>query len=337
VEADPGNEALRAELGDLLAALKDVKGADQEYRSAIDEAGKPEQVALGYIKLGNLYMKEGKGEEAVRVLEEGYKKSGRSGAVLAALIQAYINQKRADQALKTCESWIAKNPKEAFGYDLLGGIRVAQNAYPEAETAFAKATDLRPAWPEPRNNLAKIYLVQGKREEAVKTLEEGLQQNPQNGEAYLILGQLYSEADRHKEAKAVYSRALKAYPNLWPAANNLAFLMCEYPDSPKDLEKALELATKAHELKPDDPAVIDTLGWVYYKLGDSERSLAFLKDLPEKVPNNPTYNYHLGMVLYKSGRQDEAKKSLTQAVESKESFLGREEAERTLAKLRAQG
>jgi tetratricopeptide (TPR) repeat protein len=141
------------------------------------------------------------------------------------------------------------------------------------------------------------------------------------------------EADQFKEAKAVYARALNSHPDLWPAANDLAFLKCEYPDSPEDLDSALELAKKAHEMQPNQPAVIDTLGWVYYKLGDTERSLALLEESTGKAPDSPIFNYHLGMALIRSGEKEKAVERLKRALNSGQAFIGKEDAIKTVQQL----
>jgi len=109
--------------------------------------------------------------------------------------------------------------------------------------------------------------------------------------------------------------------------------LSEDPDSKKDLDRALELAKKAQTLKRDEPAVQDTLGWIYYQMGDINQAVGYLEKAVDKKPDVAIFNYHLGMVLFKNGRQEEAKEKLAKAVESSERFYGREEAEKVLKEL----
>ncbi len=131
----------------------------------------------------------------------------------------------------------------------------------------------------------------------------------------------------------VYEKALEKQPNLWIAANDLAYLLSEYGTSKTDLEKALQLAGQAQKARPDDAAVLDTLGWVYYKQGDSNRAADFIARALSKNSENTVIMYHLGMAYYKLGRMAEAKEQLRKATESKEDFYGKDEAKKTLEKM----
>jgi Flp pilus assembly protein TadD len=272
-------------------------------------------------------------DKAIDMLEEGCRTNPRSPSLFSGLIQFYIFQKNFDTAAAACKERIQKNPEDAFSCNLLGKVYGAQKKYPEAESAFQKAVDLQPLWPEPNNNLAKLYLIQGKRKEAVEKFESALQANPKNPAAYLSLGNIYQQTGENDKAVIIYERALESDPNLWVAANNLAVLLSEDSDSHKDLEKALALAKKAHTLRFGEPTVQDTLGWVYFKMGEMNQALSLLEDALSNAPENPIFNYHVGMALYKSGRPDEAREKLAKAVESSDAFLGREEAEAVLKEL----
>jgi tetratricopeptide (TPR) repeat protein len=126
---------------------------------------------------------------------------------------------------------------------------------------------------------------------------------------------------------------LTQFPDLWIAANNLAYLKSEYPRSSNDLEEALELAKRAYQLRPDQANTADTLGWIYYKMGDPKRSLPLLEEAVNQVPQAAIFNYHLGMVLYSTGDKEKARGNLKKATESGEDFIGREEAVKTLRRL----
>jgi len=333
LEYYPNDSNLKADLGDFNAAAGDAVKAEKTF---IEVKENHSESPLGSLKLAQLYAREKKWGEALRELQGAYRKNPDSRQVLEFLVDVSIRLNKYDEALNACKDRIGRNPEDARAYNLSGKVQAAREEYDKAETSFDEAIRLEPTWPEPYNNLAGIYLAKGKTGEAAECFEAALKNNPRNVPAYLGLGRIYCEANQYKEAKAVYARALESYPALWPAVNNLAFLTGEYPDSPRDLDKALELARKANDLQPGQPGVMDTLGWVYYKLGDTVKSLSLLEDLPEKEPDKPIFKYHLGMALYKDGREDEAKKNLSQALGSSEHFAGREEAERTLARLQSQ-
>ena len=110
--------------------------------------------------------------------------------------------------------------------------------------------------------------------------------------------------------------------------------MCEYGNGKKDLDRSLELAEKARSLKPDNPSVLDTLGWVNYRKGNMQQAVEWLKKAHDRSAGNPVINYHLGMAYSQIGNQEQAKQYLQTALVSKMAFPGRVEAERTIAAIR---
>ena len=71
-------------------------------------------------------------------------------------------------------------------------------------------------------------------------------------------------------------------------------------------EEAAELIERALALSPGDPAILDSLGWVYYKLGQYSESEALLREAHNAFPD-PEVAAHLGEVLWVQGRQIEAR------------------------------
>ena len=146
----------------------------------------------------------------------------------------------------------------------------------------------------------------------------------------MMLGVIYDSEKKYQEAESHYRTALDINPEFIPAANNLAYLLVAQD---KDLNEALSLAQKAKEKLPKNPAVMDTLGWIYYKKGAYDMAVLELSDSLEKLPKHPVVRYHLGLALYKKGDKAKAKAELEKALELKKDFEGAEEARKLLKKL----
>jgi tetratricopeptide (TPR) repeat protein len=172
---------------------------------------------------------------------------------------------------------------------------------------------------------------------AIRRLETSLAANPNNPAAYMTLGHLHVRSGNYTKAREVWAKAAASYPSMWIAANNLAFLISEYPESPTDLEQAKEYAERAFKLNPENPLVLDTLGWIYYKKADLIRASDYMQKALAKAPESPVVNYHMGMVLYKSGQPAEALERLEKALAGNEEFHGRPEAEAALKMIQAEG
>ncbi len=116
------------------------------------------------------------------------------------------------------------------------------------------------------------------------------------------------------------------------AQNNLAVLYTEHFG---ELDKAYELAQSARALRPEDPAIADTLGWILYKKGNYQEALPMLEDAASKLPDNPEIQFHLGMARYMMGKTDEARQAFAHAAASTSNFSGKDEAQRRLLLLKA--
>jgi tetratricopeptide (TPR) repeat protein len=87
----------------------------------------------------------------------------------------------------------------------------------------------------------------------------------------------------------------------------------------------------AKEKAPDEPNVMDTLGWIYYKKGLYASAISEFLDCLEKMPDNAIVNFHLGMAYYKNGDADKARDMLNKALSLSSDFPGADEARATLS------
>ncbi|PYI86768.1 MAG: hypothetical protein DME26_08415, partial [Verrucomicrobia bacterium] len=128
-------------------------------------------------------------------------------------------------------------------------------------------------------------------------------------------------------ARDAYEKLLTVNPQFSPALNNLAYLYSEHFGQ---LDKAYEMANRARQLLPSDPAAADTLGWILYKKGDFKLALGLLEESAGRLPAEPEVQFHLGMAQYMVGSEESARLTLQRAVQSSRDFPGKEEAKRRL-------
>jgi tetratricopeptide (TPR) repeat protein len=197
-----------------------------------------------------------------------------------------------------------------------------------------KAIEIKPQWSDPYNALAQLYLAQRKSDVAIEKFRTALKANPKNPAAYLLLGQVYEGIKDFPNAIAVYEQGVANIPKFWVAENNLAFLLAEQSSKKSDLEKALLLAQNALKERPGEFGITDTMGWIYFKMGDTNQALGFMHTALEKAPDNPDINYHMGAILAKTGKTSEAKQYLQKALASNQKFYGKDDAAQLLSSLR---
>jgi tetratricopeptide (TPR) repeat protein len=166
---------------------------------------------------------------------------------------------------------------------------------------------------------------------------------------YLFISQLYSQANRGKEAIAAANQAaaiavgaelrqiakltlataqqtdgdfaaaeatlreiLRESPDNPIALNNLGYFLLERNER---LEEALELIKKAVASDPTNPSFLDSLGWAHFKLGNLEEAEKYLRDAIAFDSSSATIHEHLGDVLEKQGKSPQAKMHWQRALE----------------------
>jgi Tfp pilus assembly protein PilF len=180
--------------------------------------------------------------------------------------------------------------------------------------------------------LGELFRIQNSLDKAIQEYANALKVNPKFYQAHVVLGTIYESKNDLEKAKNHYREALKISPESPNAANNLAWILVE---TGGDLNEAMKLAQTAlnGELKENEPAVRDTLGWIYYKNGAYTAAIDTLIDCVRRSPKTAVFHYHLGMAYFKNGDKEKAKASLSEAIKLSPSFKGIEEAKQTLAKL----
>jgi tetratricopeptide (TPR) repeat protein len=99
-------------------------------------------------------------------------------------------------------------------------------------------------------------------------------------------------------------KILELDPNNATVLNALGYTLTDRTDRH---EEALALIQRAMAISPNDPFYIDSLGWVYYRLGELDRASKYLKQAVAIQPD-PEFLAHLGEVLWQQGMYDEAKR-----------------------------
>ncbi len=114
-----------------------------------------------------------------------------------------------------------------------------------------------------------------------------------------------NERGKHwPEAEADLRRALELKPDQPAVLNYLGY---SYVDRGENMDEGTEMIRRAVELKPNDGFIIDSLGWAYYRRGDFGTAVIHLERAVELAPQDPTINDHLGDVYWKVGREREAR------------------------------
>jgi tetratricopeptide (TPR) repeat protein len=152
----------------------------------------------------------------------------------------------------------------------------------------------------------------GKTREAFELLDASLAAQPEQPELLYESALLAEKLGRHDVLETNLRKLIRIKPDHAHAYNALGY---SFAERNQRLAEAEQLITKALHLSPDDPFIIDSMGWVLYRKGDNAGALTHLQRAFSIRPV-PEIAAHLGEVLWVIGRRDEAKKTWQDAAKA---------------------
>ncbi len=195
---------------------------------------------------------------------------------------------------------------------MLGATHLRLNNLDEAQKSFEKAHALSPNFPGVNFYLGVVFNQRHDHENAIKYLLTAIEEDPDNASAMGTLASVYDEAGRHAASDSLYERALQLEPENATLLNNYAYSLSERGIR---LDEALTMVKKALEKEPRNGAFIDTIGWIYYKLGHYETALTHLLDAVSVRETSAEVMEHVGDVYEKLGQINSARKYWQKALE----------------------
>ncbi|MGS2724406.1 tetratricopeptide repeat protein [Porticoccus sp. GXU_MW_L64] len=141
-------------------------------------------------------------------------------------------------------------------------------------------------------------------ERALALLNTALDKHPENSDLLYSRSMLYEQqgdsSNSHKDLRAM----LALQPDSAEALNALGYSLSN-SDDPADHTQAHQLVSKALKLDPENPAILDSMGWALFRLQRLEEALPYLRRAFELYPD-PEVAAHLGEVLWQMGQRTEA-------------------------------
>lgn len=219
---------------------------------------------------------------------------------------------------------------------------LGQNA--AAAAAFAQVATTDPDFHSAEMGRAEALRLDGRFDQAIEVLTQLTRSHPQLPLPHASIGDIHRQQQDFAAARDAYDAALAGYPDDapirwwllysrgmsnerlgdWPAAEaDFRASLAINPDHPSVLNylgysmvdrgmseaysEALNMIETAAAARPDSGAIIDSLAWVYYKLGRYQDAVGPMERAAELEPNDPVISDHLGDVYWMVGRETEAR------------------------------
>ena len=181
----------------------------------------------------------------------------------------------------------------------------ANGAKSEAEALLDQLSEDEAARaPEIMASRIRIYNQAGEMPAAVRLLDHGLLEYPDSVELRYAAASLYEEQGNTSRALRELKLLLKSRPDDPAAQNAYAYTLADHG---RQLTRARKLIEQAHAAAPNSAAILDSLGWVLYRQGQSEKALTYL-NRAYADDHSADMAAHLGEVLWGLGRQFDARR-----------------------------
>ena len=211
-----------------------------------------------YLEKANYLVSQNKHEEALQLLYDASSKD--PGNPLLQQMLRRVFSMHVDHEIAVGHAIIEANPSEAEGY-----LRVAR--------AFNWA-----------NN----------RTSAFETLLEGVNENPNSPDLWMMTAQLEVQAGRYHEAFAVFENVTELDESNAKAHHSMAYILTRPGKIRMEgLSVAMEHAMRAVDLQPENPSFIDTLAEIHYRQGNQEKAVELIKKAIYLSPSEAFYQVQL--------------------------------------------
>ncbi|MDT8283811.1 MAG: tetratricopeptide repeat protein, partial [Gammaproteobacteria bacterium] len=302
VDEVPDNNSLRLQYARMLVEQRKMQEATDQY--VILHENLPEDSGI-MVSLALLYIDTRQLDEAADVLQNltGIDEQ----APLANYYLGRISQNRGDQKQALSYYRGVKNGEYAYDAQLRIGILLALLGKPDAGLAELEAlAETQTNW----SLRVKAYIAQGeilrnekRYKEGVELYSRGLQQKPDDTTLLYARGLMAEKVDRLDMAEADLLEVITKEPNNADALNALGYTLA---DRTSRYDEALVYIQRAARLVPDDPAILDSLGWVSYRLGNAQEAIKWLSQAFNKL-QDAEIAAHYGEVLWSANQKDKAR------------------------------
>jgi tetratricopeptide (TPR) repeat protein len=301
LKTNPRAMDVRLSFARLLVTDKKYAEARNEFQVLLkefpDNADVTMAVALLSLQLNDFDQAE---TQLKHALETDYKDPD---AVRFYLGQVNEERKRPDDALRWYSS-VTGGDQYVPSRARYAGILAKQGKLGDARTYLQQAGRNGPERVQFTQAEAQLLRDANDYRAAFDLLGQAVAKNPNSAELLYDQAMAAEKVDRMDVLESNLRKVIQLKPDYAHAYNALGYT---FADRNTRLDEAYTLVEQALKLAPDDPFIMDSMGWVLFRMSQTDAAITFLKRAFEIRPD-AEIAAHLGEVLWAAGRQDEAKK-----------------------------
>lgn len=342
-KSDSANADLLILEGRILELQKDTTAAVNRYMKALTIDPENDQAIE---RVYEIYRQQEDWDGIISLLKIVVTNQPDNYRAKGLLAETYFLQKQPDQALPLAEELLEVDNFRTGALDLLGRIYYEKKDYQKAADNFRRITE-----EEPDSRFGWLYLAlslnqlkqyeksigalqralsilpddpailgmygstldaAGKSREAIEPLEKARRLDPDDINHISTLAAIFDKLKLYQKSDSLYEVALQQFPNSALLKNNYAYSLAVRGI---ELERAKRLCEEALEEEPENGAYLDTMGWIYYQLGQYDLALDYVSRALKTRDESAELYEHLGDIYLKLGNREKANESYLKALE----------------------
>ncbi|RUM89271.1 MAG: hypothetical protein DSZ24_01640 [Thermodesulfatator sp.] len=318
----------------LLARAGHPQEARQAYLKAVDLS--PGDLRI-IMEAGEFFRKSGSFEEAIKLYQKALRQDPQNVHLQQALLQLYVESGRWQEAENFLKKELKKEPENERVLFLLGMVLEKAGKTSEALATYEKIPPQSDLYPDAVEHIFNLKRKLSGPEEALAYLREVLASSPEDPKLYFLAATAAEEMDYCQEGLSFVDQGLTRFPHnqdliltkglllscvgrLREALSVVKPLLSEAPEDPvvlnfvgytyaelgENLEEAEKLIRKALKKEPEAGYIVDSLAWVLYKRGKTREALKEIERAVKLSQGDPIILEHQGDILQSLGRREEA-------------------------------
>ncbi len=252
------------------------------------------------INLGELYLLNKQYDYVITTLEPIYNLDNHSLELLRLLLIAYSTIGNLVEQIIISKILTEEYPELSIGYEALSLAYLDAGENVNAINTLNKALNKFPNEATFPYTLANIYFQSKNYSQAEKYFMIALEVDPQMLSILHTLAIMYEEMADTVRSDSLFKHIIIQNKNDAIGLNDYAYIISERNNSSlNELNYALELAERAIDIEPENAAFLDTIGWIYYKMGTYKKAREYLEKSLKINENNPVILEHMGDIYHK--------------------------------------
>lgn len=352
LDIDPGNESILLTLGNTYMHADKIDKAKEIFLELTETH--PDNIDV-LTSLVDVYVQLDDFDTAANYLRDVIKNEDLPLEMKIQLGQIFIQYIENDTAREPdkmklagpiFDAIIEAHPDEPEPYFFRGVVAIFSDEYDIATEYLTRVTELEPENDDGWLYAGEAYFQSGQYNEAIELLNRGLEKheehfdllfllglsynriddlenathylgravdiNPDDVNVLSMLAMTYDSKDEHTVSDSLYETALTMDPDNHLVLNNYSYSLAERG---KDLDRALEMSKRAVEQRPENSAYLDTLGWIYFKLGDIDLAKEYVRKAIDVGSDSAVVHDHMGDIYYHLDEYDKAMEYWKKALE----------------------